>query len=229
VTGAPIAIGCACLCLVAAVGIVRPWLQPGGVASAPAAAPRPPERTPPSPRRFLVPIGVGCIALVVMAAPFVVTSLRPAAGAAGTAAPAAPARLISLEQRVADRPRAVNPRLELALAYLAMGDVSSAAETYAEVLRLDPGNAEAHAQLGMILLGAGRPRLALREEERALASHPHDPRALFDEGLVLLHGLHEPGRAARAFRTYLRIEPSGGLRAEARSLLRSLRSGAGDG
>src|SRR5919202_552976 len=88
-----------------------------------------------------------------------------------------------------------------------------------------PGRGWAEAQLGMILLEAGRPGLALREENRALASQPDDPGALLDKGLVLLHGLHERERASHVLRKYLRVVPSGAGRAEARSLVRSLRRG----
>ena len=218
-----VVLACACLCLVAAAGIARPWLSGSAVASVPAAAERAAEGTPRRTRRRLVPIGVGLLALVVTAAPFVVTAVRPAAVAAERDAPAVPVRVAALEHQVAARPSAVNPRLALALAYLAIGDVSSAAETYAEVLHLDPANVRAHAQLGMILLEAGRPGLALREENRALASQPDDPGALLDKGLVLLHGLHDRERASHVLRKYLRVVPSGAGRTKARSLLRSLR------
>ena len=226
--GAGVVLACTCLCLVAAAGIARPWLSGYGGAAVPAAATRPPGR-PPLVRRSFAPIAVGSALLLVMAAPFAVTSLRPPTGTSEADAPSPAARLASLEGLVARHPSAVNPRLELALAYLTSGDVASAAETYAEVLRLDPANAEAHARLGMILLAAGRPRLALREEDRALEAHPLDPEATFDRGIVLLRGLHDPGKAARAFHTYLRIAPSGSHRSEAGSLLRRLRRGAAGG
>ena len=130
------------------------------------------------------------------------------------------------ERRVAEHPRDVAARLDLAQRYLESGDVRAAVDQYREVLGLDSANPEAHARLGLILLQAGRPDDALREVDLALAVAPEYSEAHYFRGLILLKGLDRPEAAAGAFRAYLEAAPFGGRRAEVSELLREAEEAA---
>ncbi|MGH2697110.1 MAG: tetratricopeptide repeat protein, partial [Actinomycetota bacterium] len=87
------------------------------------------------------------------------------------------------EARVRQHPRDVAARLDLAHRYLDAGRVNEAIDQYLSALHLDPDNAEAHAHLGLVLHLAGRSQEGLEEVERALATEPRYPEAMFLKGL----------------------------------------------
>jgi cytochrome c-type biogenesis protein CcmH/NrfG len=123
------------------------------------------------------------------------------------------------EQRVRDHPRDLAARLDLAQRYLDAGRVRPAIDQYLAALQIDPRNTEARAKLGFLIYRAGRPEDGLRIVDQALAADRTYPEALFFKGVILLRGVHHPGEAAEAFRSYLRAAPFGSRRAEAQSLL----------
>lgn len=114
-------------------------------------------------------------------------------GTGSSAAPAVP--LSELESAVAARPDDLILRLALALRYQGVGRADLAAQQYAEVLRRDPGNAEAHAHLGWLLLQAGQPRQALTMVDRALTADPTLLDALWFKANIELYGLNDPAAA----------------------------------
>ena len=123
------------------------------------------------------------------------------------------------EQRVRAHPDDVAARLDLARRYLDGSRVTDALEQYTAVLRLDPTDAEAHAQIGLILLLNGRPEQALRSVEDALQVAPDYPEAIFYKGVILLRGLDRPDQAIQAFRDYLGAAPYGAERGTAQKLI----------
>ncbi|MGH2655441.1 MAG: tetratricopeptide repeat protein [Actinomycetota bacterium] len=124
------------------------------------------------------------------------------------------------EVRVRQHPRDVAARLDLAHRYLDAGRVNEAIDQYLAALRLDPDNAEAHAHLGLVLHLAGRSQEGLEEVERALATEPRYPEAMFLKGLILLQGFGRREAATEALETYLDLAPFGAERDEAVRLLR---------
>ena len=100
-------------------------------------------------------------------------------------------------------------------AYKSLGSVAQDLEA----LRLDPTNAEAHADLGWVLFQAGKPDDALRAEEQALQADPQYAEAMYFQGVILLRGLDRPADAAVAFRAYLAAAPFGSHRDAAQQLL----------
>lgn len=126
------------------------------------------------------------------------------------------------EERVREHPDDLAARLDLADRYLAEGEVSGAIEQYTEALRIDPGNAEAHARLGFLLFRAGRPQEGLAEVDRALETDPRYPEALYFRGAILF-SLQRPAEAEAALRDYLEAAPFGAYREDARDLLSDLR------
>ena len=127
--------------------------------------------------------------------------------------------LSMFEQRVAEHPRDLAARLDLADRYLVAGNTAGAAEQYLVALQIDPRNTEARAKLGYLLYQGGKAEEGLRAVDAALAIDPSYPEALYDRGVILLRALNRPADAAQAFRSYLRAAPFGARRREVQRLL----------
>jgi tetratricopeptide (TPR) repeat protein len=127
--------------------------------------------------------------------------------------------LALLERRVAEHPRDLAARLDLADRYMADGNTAAAAAHYLVALQVDPRNAEAQAKLGFILYQGGKAEEALRAVNGALAVDPSYPEALYYKGVILLRALNRPSEAAGAFRSYLQVAPFGARRNEVQQLL----------
>jgi tetratricopeptide (TPR) repeat protein len=128
--------------------------------------------------------------------------------------------LAFFQQRVADHPRDVAARLDLAEQYLDSGNVQNAIAQYLAALSIEPRNPEAHAELGFLIFRSGKPEDALRTVEQALDVQPNYPQALYYKGVILLRGLDRPADAATAFRAYLQAAPYGALRPEVEALMK---------
>jgi len=109
--------------------------------------------------------------------------------------------------RVHQHPKDLAARLDLADAYLRVGDVQDSIQQYLEALRIDPTNPEALATLGFLLYQGGKPQEALDAENKALTSVSNFPEALYYKGVILLEGLNRPADAAEALRAYLAAAP----------------------
>lgn len=184
-----------------------------------------PKRTAERRRRSLVTLIAVGIAVAV-AVPLLLLALKPrTAGEPITGGLPTSSGLAFFEQRVADHPQDVAARLDLAQRYFEAGDIQDAVAQYLEALKLDPDSAEAHAYLGYVLYLAGKPDEALQNVDKALASDPTYPEALYFKGLILLKGLDKPADAAVAFQAYLDAAPFGSRRDEVQQLLTEARSG----
>jgi tetratricopeptide (TPR) repeat protein len=127
--------------------------------------------------------------------------------------------LAFFEQRVADHPKDLAARLDLAEQYLESGNVQAAIAQYLASLDIDPRNPEARATLGFLLFRSGKPEDGLRAVDQALAVQANYPEALYYRGVILLRGLNRPADAAAAFRAYLDAAPYGARRTEVEGLL----------
>ncbi len=153
---------------------------PAGAGTDPDAAPRAEgpatRRVPP----WVVAVLIGGTVLAV-----VISTLARGAAPVTEAAQAPPAStedpLAFFEQRVEDHPEDLAARLDLAHRYLDAGMIEESLAEYAAALELDPDDAEAHAHVGIILYLSGRSREALDSVDRALATDPGYPEALFYE------------------------------------------------
>jgi tetratricopeptide (TPR) repeat protein len=135
------------------------------------------------------------------------------------------AALAELRGAAADFPGDPRPRLALAAAYTRAGRYAAAFDELEAVLRLDPGNADAHHQLARTAALSGR-RLDRAEEllSRDLKRWPPgDGAALADGHFELASVLERKGDLAGArghFQEALRLDPGS---AAARAALRRLR------
>jgi tetratricopeptide (TPR) repeat protein len=128
------------------------------------------------------------------------------------------------ERRVAEHPRDLAARLDLADVYLSSGNSAAAAAQYLVALQIDPRNPEAQAKLGFLLFQGGKAEEGLRAVDAALSADPGYPEALYYKGVILLRGLDRPSEAAGAFRSYLDAAPFGARRNEVQQLLQEAES-----
>lgn len=99
------------------------------------------------------------------------------------------------EAVVAANPGVVGMRLALAERYVTRGDYDRAGQHYSEALRREPGNPEAQAHFGWLLLQLGQPVEALEWVDRALATPQPPLDALWFRANIALHGLDDPAAA----------------------------------
>lgn len=167
------------------------------------------------------------VAALVGATAIAVTIVGLARSSTSTPAPIVGATsndpLAFFEQRVRAHPEDLAARLDLAHRYLDLQRFRDALIQYAVVLRLDPGDAEANANVGLIQYLAGRPRAGLDSVRAALRTDPTYPEGLYIEGLILLRGLDRPAPAITAFRGYLDAAPFGEQRHSAEAMIRRAR------
>lgn len=183
-----------------------------------------------SPRRRVLPailIGVAILGLSVPVLARAVSNRTSGETITGFAQGSSGASSLALfERRVAEHPRDLAARLDLADRYMTSGNTAAAAEQYLVALQIDPRNAEAQAKLGFLLYQGGKAEAGLRAVNAALAVDPSYPEALYYKGVILLRALGRPGEAASAFRSYLDAAPFGARRSEVQRLLgEALRSG----
>jgi Flp pilus assembly protein TadD len=105
-----------------------------------------------------------------------------------------------------EEPDGTRARLLRARALRHQGMMAEAEADLRRVLRLEPGNAAAHAELGVVCELGGRPEEALSHHREALRLAPGDPRYLNNVGFALM--LRGRGReAVPLLEEALRIEP----------------------
>jgi tetratricopeptide (TPR) repeat protein len=148
------------------------------------------------------------------------TSGEPITGFAQGTSGSGTDSLALFEQRVAEHPRDLAARLDLADRYMAAGNTAAAAAQYLVSLQIDPRNAEAQAKLGFLLYQGGKAEDGLRAVNTALAVDPSYPEALYYKGIILLRALDRPDEAGQAFQSYLDAAPFGARRSEVQQLLR---------
>jgi tetratricopeptide (TPR) repeat protein len=170
----------------------------------------------------LAAVAVAAVAALLAAAVRTRSPGQPITGGQGNGS-----ALAFFERRVADHPRDVAARLDLAEEYLDSGNVQGAIAQYLAALSIEPRNPEAHAELGFLIYRSGKPEDALRTVEQALAVRPQYPQALYYKGIILLRGLNRPAEAADAFRAYLEAAPYGAFRPEVEDLVKEAERTAG--
>lgn len=95
---------------------------------------------------------------------------------------------------------------ERAYAYERTGQGQAATREYEELLKVDPGHAWAHADLGSLLARQGKVLEASRHFEQALALQPDFPKARINLGFAR-HVLGDTPRGIEELRTVLKADP----------------------
>ncbi|HTM21507.1 MAG TPA: tetratricopeptide repeat protein, partial [Kofleriaceae bacterium] len=107
-----------------------------------------------------------------------------------------------LEEVVRLAPKDANARLDLAAAYAAVGRVDDATAAYEKLVAENRARGNALKFLGDIHRRAGNRKRAVDYYQRAMTAAPHDPRAYFIAGKILLED-GDIGGARKVFRAAL--------------------------
>jgi cytochrome c-type biogenesis protein CcmH len=118
-------------------------------------------------------------------------------------------------------PAAGNARaaLEEGKQAFAQQDFPKAIDAFKKALAADPGNPEAHAYMGFILVQAGHGDGALMAFDKALSVAPNFPMALWGRGMVLYQDKKDYAGARAIFERLLNIVPPGEERNEIAKVL----------
>lgn len=108
-----------------------------------------------------------------------------------------------LEAVVAATPEVIGMRLVLADRYTAEGRYDLAVVHYGKVIEIDPGNADAKARLGWLMLQLGESKEAARLVEEALAVDPELLDALWFKANIRLYGFDDANGALEVIETML--------------------------
>lgn len=126
-------------------------------------------------------------------------------------------------------PTSSDLRLDLATAYVALGDLTSAEQELRQAIWLCPGQSRYHLALGRVLLMQDRPRKAIRPLKRAARAKSHAAMATL--GLARgYRALDEIVSAIEAYRQVVELDPQGvhgqAAAAELRELAQRVDTGA---
>lgn len=106
-------------------------------------------------------------------------------------------------------------------------DWPKAIEAFKAVLVIDPNHPEAHTYMGFILAQAGHADGALLAFDRALASRPDFPLALWGKGMLLYRAKEDLPGAREAFEKLVSLVPAGTERDEIEKILDELKEQRG--
>lgn len=201
---------------------LRPRPPAGTAAAGAAGVPADPPAAARKDRSRLIPALLVVALIAALATPLLINAIstrQPGQEITGGADQVGTSAVERLKDEVRAHPSDVGLRLRLAQQYVVAGLGSQAAAEYSQALRLDPRSVEARAGLGYLLFRAGQPAAGLKAVNQALAISPRNAEALYDQGIILLDGLHQPAQAEGAFRAYVAAAPRGAHAAEVRQLL----------
>lgn len=133
-----------------------------------------------------------------------------------------------MEQVVAANPDVVGMRLALAERYRDQREYDNAVPHYREVLEREPGNAEALASLGWIVLMLDDPGEASRLADQALERDPTLPLGWWLQANVRLYGQNDPDGALEALRRMQELPLGPELQSQATALEREARARAAE-
>ncbi len=111
-----------------------------------------------------------------------------------------------LAEPLAKDPRAAEPRVLLALTYVAQRDLARAEEILTQTLEVAPDARAAYLMLAQVLLAAGKQQPALERLEQVVAKNPGDVSAWMQVGM-LRDSLGRYEQAAQAYRKLLEVNP----------------------
>ena len=116
-------------------------------------------------------------------------------------------KIISLEKEVSLLPRNVEAWVQLGNLYFDTNQVEKAVRAYKQSLELSPKSPGVLTDLGVMYRRNGQPLEAIKAFDRAIQAGPNHEVSRFNKGIVLLHDLHEPRKAIKAWEGLLEINP----------------------
>ena len=143
--------------------------------------------------------------------PVAAPKAAPAPIVAPVAAPAAAPAAAAPAARPAPTPRAAPPQqatgiIEKGMDAFGQGDLDRAAEEFKRAIELEPENAEAHTNLGKVLVRQEQYDAGIAELQTALQYDPDDPAAYYVLGFGL-RALERNVEASEAYEMFLKLMP----------------------
>jgi cytochrome c-type biogenesis protein CcmH len=108
----------------------------------------------------------------------------------------------------------------------AQQDFAKAIDSFKQVLAQEPNQPEAHSYMGFILMQAGHGDGALMAFDKALATAPNFPMALWGKGMVLYQDKKDYAGAKEIFSKLLDLMPQGAERNEVAKVLAEIPAGS---
>ncbi|MBN2243054.1 MAG: tetratricopeptide repeat protein [Acidobacteria bacterium] len=136
------------------------------------------------------------------------------------------ARLAALIQMSAENPRNADIRKEIGNAYYDLGEYEKAMESYRESLEIEPGDPGLETDLATCLHYLGRDEEALALLNGVLNSRPDFAPALYNKGVVLIHGMNDPEGGIAAWEELLKQDMDPARRADIERSIREYKASA---
>lgn len=133
-------------------------------------------------------------------------------------------RLAALEQMSTREPQNPDFQAQVANLYFDLARYETAAAFYERSLRLRPGDPAVETDLAVCYHNLGRHDQALETLGRVLQYKPGFVQAMYNKGVVLIHGKKDVAGAAAAWEDLLRTHPEYPQRAELERRIRELKA-----
>ena len=135
-------------------------------------------------------------------------------------------RLASLIQMSAEDPQNADIPLEIGNVYYDLGDYDKAAASYRKSLEIQPQNPYVETDLATCLHYLNRNDEALSILDKVLKYRPNFPPALYNKGIVLIHGMNDPESGIAAWEELLKQDLDPARRAEIEQSIQQYKSSA---
>ncbi len=133
-------------------------------------------------------------------------------------------RLMELEKMSAADPENAGYKTQIGNSYYDLGQYQKAAEAYESSLKLKPEDPSVETDLATCYHFLGQEDRALALLDKVLQSNPDFSQALFNKGIVLVDGKHDPKGALAAWKHLLDTNPGFPQRAQLEQRIRELTS-----
>ncbi len=133
-------------------------------------------------------------------------------------------RLTELEKMSAGDPQNADYTTQIGNTYYDLGQYQKAADAYEASLKLRPGDPGVETDLATCYHFLGQEDKALKMLNTVLQDRPDYPQALFNKGIVLIDGKHDPAAGIAVWESLLRSNPGFPQRALIEQKIRTLRS-----
>ena len=118
-----------------------------------------------------------------------------------------PAQAAALEKETRQNPANLAAWVALGNLYFDADQYEKSIQAYRKAIELKPDDADIWTDMGVMYRKAGRPDEAVKAFDQAIAGNPKHEVSRLNKGIVLLHDLHDPAGAIRAWEGLLEINP----------------------
>ena len=130
----------------------------------------------------------------------------------------------SLEKQVQENPENFQILLSLGHAYLGNRNYRKAAETFARAVKVNPGSAEAHTDLGVALGNGGQVEEALKQLKKVTAEFPDYADGWLQLGSIYRFRLKQNRQALECFQKFLLLDGKSEIAPQVRNEIKQIES-----